>query len=499
MKPPSFDELMRLAQEKQKSSQKTLEEEIEEELSSKKKVKNEKEILKEKEELYLKSLNGGRRSKNAVVSSSKPDHSQSGSSSVGHQSIPKRPPTDLPRRDREEALRREDRTAQYRPEHKKRELPPISQTYRRETAAGEPGRTSLESILNSSKPGNLASKISSLSKEELLALSKAVKKVKKEKKNPKAEDEYSPKACNRYDEYSPSEYRPDEYRPEEYRPKEHRPKASSSASSYKPSASKEPVYVPTKIKNGRKSEEEYDPVTNYKVSKADALSLNHKKPGSQSKLFDIDSLTPEEIEKIRKERMAKQKRAAEAASTSRLPNRDRMQSTSSALSKSKEPAKPSHPSHSNHHPRAAMDRPRSAYTARDLPPIGATYRRGDYPSSSAYYKNYYADSDYEDEEDDDMRDFIDDEDYGSMRQEEVSKAIHTLFPTNRHRKYDRFSDDEVEEEDSYEKLMAEEERSSRIARAEDAMEERRKREHKKEKEIKRRQGVSVSSEEDDSD
>ena len=528
---------MRLAQEKQKTGQKTLQEEIEEELSSKK-VKNEKELLKEKEELYLKSLNGGRR-KSKSAAASRPDHSQSSrsdysqssrsdysqsSSSLGHPS--KRPPiNDHPPRREEaprrveparEAARREDfRTSQYRPEHKMRDLPPISQTYRRETTTKDDGR-GLESTLNS-KPGNLASKIASLSKEEilsalskeeLLALAKAAdSKVKKEKKSVKVKDEYSPRAANRYDEYSPSEYRPDEYRPEEYRPK--------GSSSYKPSKE---VYVPTKIKNGRLSDDEYDPVSNYKVSKEDMLkrpkpvtpskpaapskAIAPPKPAAPAKLFDIDSLTPEEIEKIRKERMEKQKRAAEAAA--RLPTRD--QATSSAAGKFKQPVKPTHSNQTSHstnpsHSRATMDRPRSAYSARDLPPIGVTYRRGDYPSSSAYYKNYYEEDDYEeDEEDDDMRDFIDDGDYGSMQQEEVSKTIHTLFPTNRHRNTRYvFSDDEVEEEDSYEKLMEEEERSARIAMAEDALEERRNRERKKRKEEARRKGVSVSSEEDDSD
>lgn len=485
---------MRLAQEKQKNGQKTLEQEIEEELSAKK-TKNEKELLKEKEELYLKSLNSGRRkSKNTVVPN-KPDHAASSSQSSSTSNQLKRPISDLQRKEetfrRDEAFRREDQN-ECRPEIKKRELPPISQTYRRETAP-EPkeSRPNLENILNQSKPGNLAAKISSLSKEELQVLAEAVKKVKKEKKSPKDEDEYSPRAAGRYNEYRPDEYRPDEYRPS-------KPKASSSFVK----SEREPVYVPTKIKNGRKVEqedEEYDPVTNYKVSKADMLSLSQRKPagGAQSKLFDIDSLTPDEIEKIRKERAEKQKR--EAAASAPLPNR--MPPPSSVPGKFKEPARPSHssgPSHSGHS-RATLDRPRSAYSGRDLPPIGATYRRGDYAASSDYYQNYYGDSDYDEEEDDDMRDFIDDGDYASMQQEDVSKTIRSLFPTRRARRPDPFSDDDVEEESSYERLMAEEARSARIAREEDAEEERKIREHKKRKEMLRRKGVSVSSDEDDSD
>ena len=445
---------MKLA-EQQREKKKTLEQEIEEELCSKK-PKNDKEELKKKEELYQKSLNTGRRKtlKSSNVeplqsSSSKCDtyleRNPSASSSNSIQATVKKSNLDF-------NLKKEKSISQQ----SRRDLPPISQVIKRPKDNEKEGGGVLENILNGKATGNLASKIASLSKEQLLELSNAVKKAKKEKvKKSLDHSEYSPRACHSYDEYRPSDF-----------------KSRSS------SKSTEPVYVPTRIKNQR-SQEEYCPVNNYKASEG------IKRPpapstSQRSKLFDIDTLTPEEIEKIRRERMEKQ-RGEEAPS--KLAN-DRTKSGSSQM-RSTQPSRSFDKPSTYDRASSRHDRPSTSYL-----PIGANYRRGDYDSS---YTTSYGDYEDEDEEDDDeMRDFIDDGDDYETRHE-VSKAIQELFPRYNKRKYQFFDDDDDIEESSYAQQMQEERYSHRVGLQEDLEEERRQEEERKRR---RRKGI-ISSDEDD--
>lgn len=480
---------MKLA-EQQKNKKKTLEEEIEEELLSKK-SKDDKEVLKEKEELYMKSLNGKRKGKNnhsidqQPIKSIKQDSYENQSSSYQSSSTAylssqstsnsqfKKPintkiyqsKEDLKRPFIKSSRPEPNLKANLKPTDKMKDLPPISQVIKRDSQ-----RPNLEKVLEEPKSSNLASKIANLSKEELLELSKAVKKVKKEKKR-NYDEEYSPRACYNYDEYKPSK------------------------STYKSSSTSEPVYVPTKIKSKNHLNEEYDPVNNYKSnskfenrssnkfddykpSKIDKSQSNKKISQSSSKSSDIiGSLTEEEIEKIRRERMAKQR---ENASSSRLAG-DRIKQPIK-LNKSK-----------------PIDRSEIRGTIRNLPPIGATYTRGMYNDRSDFSSNYY--DDYEDEEeDDDMDDFIDDgEDEYSSRPDLVSEEIKRLFPTRgKNVQYRRdFSDDDDIEETSYADLMKEEAYSKKIGLAEDALELEKEKEEKRRKAKLKKKGIIISDEDSD--
>ena len=142
--------------------------------------------------------------------------------------------------------------------------------------------------------------------------------------------------------------------------------------------------------------------------------------------------------------------------------------------------------------RFSNERPinRSSFNPRDLPrnlpPIGSSYRRGD-------YSNYCEEDDYED---DDMKDFIDDDD--DYNADEVSKAIKELFPRYNKNKYRYYSDDDIEES-SYDQLMREEKISGKIGLQEDKEEERKKLEEKRRKARLRKKGYQISSDEDGDD
>lgn len=470
-KPLSYEELLRIAQQ-QKDKKKSLEEEIEE--LATKKPKNDREELKKKEELYQQSLTKKRKMKTNCsnvepIKSSSSKFETVTSSQRNHQSNSQsnfRKPISEFKFTRKSI---DDKPSSKHQLSKKEDLPPISQVIKqRSNERFEQSKDKIESILNSNTTsGNLASKIANLSKEQLLELSRAVKRAKKVKMNSERNDEYSPLDCDNYDEYRPGDFK------------------SSIKNSTSHKSTNEPVYVPTKIQNNRhQTSDEYCPLTNYKSSSTDrkpisSTQTHHQSKSNKNKLFDIDSLTPEEIEKIRKERLEKQQKLDASKSAT---NNDRLKSVNSKQASS------SQFKSSNYQPtksRTSTSQNRSNY----LPPIGANYRRGDYDSN---YNTSYADYDeYDEEDDDDMRDFIDDgDDYETS--EDVSKAIQELFPRYNKRKFQFLDDDDIEES-SYAQQMKEEFYSSREAKREDLEEELKERAEKKRK---LRLGL-MSSDEDD--
>lgn len=465
--PPSYEELLRLAQ--QQKEKKTLQEEIEEEISSKHKVID-KDDLKKREELYQKSLMSKRKSATVSKNSIKRDsiERESDHSSYNNKSNNKSMyPSTSSKYDRLDS--KNDQTR-----FKDKPIPKLS------SKVNDTNKESnLESVL-SSKPGKLASKIASLSKEQLLELSNAVKKAEKRKSFSK-DEEYSPRT-NYNDEYKPKPL-------------------------YK-STTNQPTYVPSKIKNT--DHEEYDPMSNYKTSRSSIEQFKKKELPNQvkkpsSRLFDIDSLTPEEIEKIRRERMEKQKKEVAKSSSTQLQRSEK--------------SKPLNKESANRYAQAPRPKPKPMDY---LPPIGASYVRGMYDSS--YYddpnEEEYED---EDEDEDDMRDFIDDGD--DYKSDELDNSwrdeIDRIFKYNRNKYKDDYDDDI--EEASYAQQMMEERRSARIGKErlffaqltkykvlliilifsnytgymEDLEEERKEEEERRRKAKLKKKGYRISSDEDD--
>ncbi|RWS07969.1 Protein SPT2-like protein [Dinothrombium tinctorium] len=137
-----------------------------------------------------------------------------------------------------------------------------------------------------------------------------------------------------------------------------------------------------------------------------------------------------------------------------------------------------------------MERPRPK-----LPPIGLHYRRG------MYGDNYedYADSDKEEEEEEDeeMRDFIDDGDY-DLQDDDYSKYIREIFGYDK-RKYVDDDDDDIMET-NFDEQEREELRSARIGFIEDLEDMRKEAEEKRRKAmLKRKRPRIVDDEDEDED
>lgn len=122
-----------------------------------------------------------------------------------------------------------------------------------------------------------------------------------------------------------------------------------------------------------------------------------------------------------------------------------------------------------------------------LPPIGSTYKRGMYEDPSQYMVE--EDNYEEEEEDEDMADFIDDGPEEIPEEEDYSKAIREIFGYDKRKYRGVIEDDDDIEETNFSRIMQEEARSARIGLMEDLEEERKEEEHKRRKMMAKRRRI----------
>jgi hypothetical protein len=338
----------------------------------------------------------------------------------------------------------------------------------------------------STDPKSLSSKISNLSADQFKQLHQVIAKTFKTQPNHSYQTANSKsKTSTKTPQYVPTKIQKSE---SEYDP------TVLPNSKYTPSSTRHEEYRPTKI-NGttiKKEKESSYGASSKKMTPSnkrpaeydpEQCSLEKKPKKNGRMLIDLDNCDPDELDRIKKEIEQRKKAALEASKPKPTVSSD-CKSAKSAVNAASSMA-----------PRNGFKRspsPTRPPIGRCLPPIGATYRRGNF---SSYVPEEDFDEYDDEEDDDDMNSFIDDGEDLEQQRNDVSSYIREIFGYDK-RKY-LFDNDEDIEESSFAEQMREEARSAKIGLREDLEDIRREEEElKKKKSKKKRRNMIDDSEED---